>query len=459
MKTILEEIESVLVTGTTDVSPEIRYIFRSDTTRFTGTPDIVVNVRTEKEVAAVVKIASENGIAVIARGAGTGMSGGAVPLKGGIVLNFEKMNRIVRIDRRKRIAYVEPGVVTDRLREEADRLGLYYPPDPSSSAVSTLGGNFAENAGGLHCVKYGVTSRYVKGFKFVDSAGEINSCGVYAPEDSFPGSFVMIGSEGTLGIVTEIALELLDRPPLEETFVTYHADLLNAVNTVIKIKSSGVDPSVIELIDKDALSAAVQYSKIDLPENTGAVLIIKLDSYFLPALLERSILLENIISLMKVIKYRKAESEAEKKSFWDMRKAVSSAIKRISNDKLNEDITVPVSNMHAFIEFTRALSEKFALRIIVYGHAGDGNLHVNILFDRNNSTETNNARLASEEVFKKAVELGGNISGEHGIGLSKKNFMSIQYSKNEIAFMKKIKKAFDPDNIFNPDKIFNITKG
>jgi len=142
-----------------------------------------------------------------------------------------------------------------------------------------------------------------------------------------------------------------------------------------------------------------------------------------------------------------------------MRKAVSSAIKRISNDKLNEDITVPVSNMHSFIEFTRALSEKFALRIIVYGHAGDGNLHVNILFDRNNSTETNNARLASEEVFKKAVELGGNISGEHGIGLSKKNFMSIQYSKNEIAFMKKIKKAFDPDNIFNPDKIFNITMG
>ena len=459
MKTILEEIESVLDTGTADASPEIRYIFRSDTTRFTGTPDIVVNVRTEKEVAAVVKIASANGIAVIARGAGTGMSGGAVPLKGGIVLNFEKMNRIIGIDRRKRIAYVEPGVVTDRLRQEADRLGLYYPPDPSSSAVSTLGGNFAENAGGLHCVKYGVTSRYVKGFKFVDSAGEINSCGVYSPEDSFPGCFVMIGSEGTLGIVTEIALELLDRPPLEETFITYHADLMNAVNTVIKIKSSGVDPSVIELIDKDALSAAVMYSKIDLPENTGAVLIIKLDSYFLPELLERSILLENIISLMKVIRYRKAESETEKRSFWNMRKAVSSAIKRISNDKLNEDITVPVSNMHAFIEFTRALSEKFALRIIVYGHAGDGNLHVNILFDRNNSTETNNARLASEEIFKKAVELGGNISGEHGIGLSKKNFMSIQYSKNEIAFMKKIKKAFDPDNIFNPDKIFNITKG
>ncbi len=445
--------------GSFDDSPETRYIFRSDTTRFTGTPDVVVNVRTEKEVSGIVKIAARHGLAVIARGAGTGMSGGAVPIKGGIVINFEEMNRIIRIDRRKKIAFVEPGVVTDKLRAEAEKLGLYYPPDPSSSAVSTIGGNFAENAGGLHCVKYGVTARYVKGFKFVDASGTIHECGIYDEENTFPGAFVMIGSEGTLGIVTEIAIELIDKPPLHETFITYHTTLLNAINTVAKIKTTGVDPAVMELIDKDALYAAVQYSKVDLPENTEAVLIIMLDSYLLPDLLERSILLENILSLMKVKQYRKAESEDEEKAFWDLRKAVSSAIKRISNDKLNEDITVPVSGMYTLIEFTRSVAEKYALRIVVYGHAGDGNLHVNILFDRNNATELNNARLASEEVFKKAVELGGNISGEHGIGLAKKNFLSIQYSKNEIAFMKKIKKAFDPDNILNPDKIFNITKG
>jgi glycolate oxidase len=459
MSNILDEIEAVLEEGSADISAEARYVFRSDTTKFTGAPDIIVNVKTEKEVAAVVSLAARNGISVIARGAGTGMSGGSVPIKGGIVLNFEGMNRIIRIDARKKIAYVEPGVVTDRLREETDKLGLYYPPDPSSSAVSTIGGNFAENAGGLHCVKYGVTSRYVKGFRFVDARGKIHGCGIYDEPGTFPGSFVMIGSEGTLGIVTEVALELIDKPPLHETFITYHPGLQNAINTVTKIKSMGLNPAVIELIDKDALAAAVQFSKIDLPEDTQAVLIIMIDSYFLPELLEKSIRLENILSLMKVNDYRKAETAEEENSFWDLRKAVSSSIKRISNDKLNEDVTVPLSNMYALIEFTRAVSEKFSLRIVVYGHAGDGNLHVNILFDRNNGTEMNNARLASEEIFKKTVELGGNISGEHGIGLAKKNFMSIQYSKNEIAFMKKIKKAFDPENIFNPEKIFNITKG
>ncbi len=459
MKYLLEEIESVLDSGTAGISPETRYAFRSDTTRFAGIPDIVVNVRSEKEVAAVVSLAFKKGISVIPRGAGTGMSGGSVPIKGGIVINFEQMNRIVRIDSRRKTAFVEPGVVTDRLREEAEKFGLYYPPDPSSSAVSTLGGNFAENAGGLHCVKYGVTSRYVKGFRFVDGQGKIHSCGVYSDNGSFPGSFVMIGSEGTLGIVTEIAFELIDKPPLHETFITYHSGLLNAINTVTKVRSMGINPAVMELIDKDALSAVTQYTKTVLPEGTEAVLIIVMDSFFLPELLEKSILMENILSLMKVKEYRKADSEETEAEFWNLRKAVSSSIKRISNDKLNEDITVPLSNMNSLIEFTRAVADKYSLKIVVYGHAGDGNLHVNILFDRNNTTEANNARLASEEVFKKTVELGGNISGEHGIGLAKKNFLSIQYSKNEIAFMKKIKKAFDPDNIFNPEKIFNITKG
>lgn len=456
---IIEQIEAVLEKGSLDASPESRYVFRTDTTKFMGNPDFVVNVKTETEIAKIVSIASRNGVAVIARGAGTGMSGGAVPIKGGILLNFETMNEIIKIDPKKKLAFVQPGVITDDLRRSAREFGLYYPPDPSSSAVSTIGGNFAENAGGLHCVKYGVTSRYVKGFKFVDSSGIIQKCGVYDEENTFPGAFVMIGSEGTLGIVTEIALELIDNPPLYDTYITYHDSLLNAIATVIKLKGTAINPAVIELIDKDALSAAVTYTNIVLPENTEAVLIIKLDSYFLPELLEKTILIENIFSLMKVREFRKAENEEEERSFWDMRKAVSTSIKKISPDKMNEDICVPLSNMYSFIESTRGISEKYSLKIVVYGHAGDGNLHVNILFDKNNKTESNNARLASEEVFKKTIELGGNISGEHGIGLAKKNFLSLQYSKNEIAFMKKIKKAFDPDNIFNPDKIFNVTKG
>jgi len=456
---IIEKIEAVLEKGTLDFSPETRYVFRTDTTKFMGNPDVVVNVKTENEIAKIVEIAVKEGISVIARGAGTGMSGGAVPIKGGILLNFETMNEIIKIDPKKKLAFVQPGVITDALRDAAREFGLYYPPDPSSSAVSTIGGNFAENAGGLHCVKYGVTARYIKGFRFIDNAGNVQKCGVYDNDNTFPGSFVMIGSEGTLGIITEIALELIDYPPLYDTYITYHSSLLNAISTVMKIKSMAVNPAVIELIDKDALYAAIQYSNIYLPENTEAVLIIKLDSYYLPELLEKSILIENIFSLMKISEFKKAQNEAEEKSFWDLRKSVSTSIKRISPDKMNEDICVPLTNMYSFIESTRTISEKFALKIVVYGHAGDGNLHVNILFDKNNKTESNNARLASEEVFKKTIELGGNISGEHGIGLAKKNFLSLQYSKNEIAFMKKIKKAFDAENIFNPDKIFNVTKG
>jgi glycolate oxidase len=457
--TINEEIESVLDKGWLDVSSETRYALRTDTTKYRGNPDMVVNVTSEKEIAAVVKIAASHGVPVTARGAGTGMSGGAVPVKGGILLNFELMNKIIRIDTKKKLAFVQPGVITDTIRNEAKKYGLYYPPDPSSSAVSTIGGNFAENAGGLHCVKYGVTARYVKGFRFVDSAGNVQSCGIYSEEPSFPGAFVMIGSEGTLGIVTEIALELLDTPVLSDTYITYHSSLSNAISTVIKLKSSLVNPAVMELLDKNSLSAASGYSEIHIPEGTEAVLIIKIDSYFLPEILERTILAENIFSLMKVDRFKKASNKAEEESFWALRKAVSTSMKKISPDKMNEDITVPVTAMNELISSCDALSEKYGLTIVVYGHAGDGNLHVNILYDKNNEIEKNNAWLASEEVFKKTISLGGNISGEHGIGISKKNFLSMQYSKNEIAFMKKIKKAFDPENILNPDKIFNITKG
>ncbi|MFO7810604.1 MAG: FAD-binding oxidoreductase, partial [Candidatus Delongbacteria bacterium] len=233
----VEEIESVLKKGTLDISAESRYVFKTDTTKFKGDPNIIVNVTEENEVCGLVKIASKNSIALVARGAGTGMSGGAVPIKGGIVINFETMNNIIKIDRKKRIAFVQPGVVTDELGKEAEKAGFYYPPDPSSSSVSTVGGNFAENAGGLHCVKYGVTARYVRGFKFVDCNGELQKCGIYDESDHMPGSFVMAGSEGTLGIITEIALELIDRPPVYDIYITYHESLLNAISLVIKLNS------------------------------------------------------------------------------------------------------------------------------------------------------------------------------------------------------------------------------
>ncbi|MDA3838695.1 MAG: FAD-binding protein [Candidatus Delongbacteria bacterium] len=452
-----DKLEDLLPPDIISSSQEEKYVYRTDSTKYKGEPDLVVNVTNQKEVLITVNFAAKNEIPIIPRGAGSGMSGGAVPVKGGIVLNFEKMNKILKIDKRNRIAYVQPGVVVSELQEKVKEMGLYYPPDPSSNKVATIGGTIAENAGGLHCVRYGVTSRYVKGLKFVDSTGYLYSYGIFSNK-SLPGASILIGSEGTLGIITEIALELLDEPILKDTFISYHSSFMDAVDTVIKIKQTNIDPSVMEIIDNNALNAVTQFKDISLLEDTDTVLIIQLDSNLLPDLLYRSSELENLFKKLKILGYKKAESNDEAESIWDVRRAISSSIKRISPNKLNEDISIPVSEFPRITDLVRNIGEKYGLRIVIYGHAGDGNLHINILYDKDDKSEVDNTRFAAEEIFKSTVQLGGSITGEHGIGLSKKTFLSLQYSKDEIGFMKKLKKAFDPDLIINPDKIFNVQR-
>ena len=452
-----DKLEDLLPPDIIFSSEEEKYVYRTDSTKYNGEPDLIVNVTNQKEVLITVNFAAKNEIPIIPRGAGSGMSGGAVPIKGGIILNFEKMNNIIKIDKRNRIAYVQPGVVVSELQKEVKKMGLYYPPDPSSNKVATIGGTVAENAGGLHCVRYGVTSRYVKGLKFVDSTGYLYSYGIYSNK-ALPGASILIGSEGTLGIITEIALELLDEPILKDTFISYHSSFMDAVNTVIKIKQTNIDPSVMEIIDHNALDAVTRFKDIKLIEDTDTVLIIQLDSNLLPDLLDRSSELENLFNKLRILGYKKAESSEEAESIWDVRRAISSSIKRISPNKLNEDISIPVSEFPRITDVVRSIEEKYGLRIIIYGHAGDGNLHINILYDKAKKSEADKTRFAAEDLFKSTVQLGGSITGEHGIGLSKKTFLSLQYSKDEIGFMKKLKKAFDPDLIINPDKIFNVQR-
>lgn len=452
-----DKLEDLLPPEIISSSREEKYVYRTDSTKYYGEPDLIVNVTNQKEVLITVNFAAKNDIPIIPRGAGSGMSGGAVPIKGGIVINFEKMNKILKIDKRNRIAYVQPGVIVADLQEKVKEMGLYYPPDPSSNKVATIGGTIAENAGGLHCVRYGVTSRYIKGIKFVDSTGYLYSSGVFSNKP-LPGASILIGSEGTLGIITEVALELLDEPILKDTFISYHSSFMDAVNTVIKIKQSDIDPSVMEIIDNNALEAVTQFKEISLLEDTDTVLIIQLDSNLLPDLLDRSSKLENLFKKLRTLGFKKAESKTEAEDIWDVRRAISPSIKRISPNKLNEDISIPVSEFPRITDIIRSIEKKYDLKIVIYGHAGDGNLHINILYDNSNKNEVDRTRFAAEDIFKSTVQLGGSITGEHGIGLSKKSFLSLQYSKDDIGFMKKLKKAFDPELIINPDKIFNIQR-
>ena len=450
-----------------ELSAEERYLYRTDTTKYNGNPDLVVHIRSIENIVNVMKFSYERNIPVIPRGAGTGMSGGVVALTGGIVLNFEMMDKIIEVKPRNRSMKVQPGVITINIEEKASEFDLYFPPDPSSYKVSTIGGNVAENAGGLHCVKYGVTSRYVKGAIIVDFEGNIHKYGSYnntsdTNEENLLNEFnpflsLIIGAEGTLGIIAELDISLIDKPILNETVFAAFNSLESAVNTVIDIKQSIIDPAVMEIIDDNALNAVLSYKKVPVPEGTKAILLINLDSSLLSELEMKSGLLEKVLRAHKPIEYRSTSDNLESEKLWDIRRAISPAIRKIAPNKMNEDIVIPISNFLVFIDTANSISKEYNIPIVIYGHAGDGNLHVNILYDKTNIMQEKNALLVSSDIFTLTVKLGGSITGEHGIGLSKKNFLNIQYGKNEISIMKKIKKSFDEFNTINPDKIFNIT--
>lgn len=445
-----------------ELSLEERYLYRTDTTRYDGEPDLVIHVKSIEDIVNIMKFSYENKVTVIPRGAGTGMSGGVVALTGGIVINFEMMDEIVNIKPRNKRITVQPGVITAKIEETAKEHDLYFPPDPSSYKVSTIGGNFAENAGGLHCVKYGVTERYIKGALIVDYQGNIHKYGSYNNESKHnrfnPFQALNIGGEGTLGVIAELELELIDKPIISKTIFSAFESLESAIDAVIKIKKSVIDPAVMEIIDDNALNAVLSYKKVPIPEGTKAILLIKLDSYLLSDLENNSDLLVKLLRLQKPITYSSTSDEAESEKLWDIRRAISPAIRKIAPNKLNEDIVVPISNFLEFIKGSNLISKEYETPIVIYGHAGDGNLHVNILYDKKNIAKEKKALLVSEEIFSLTVRLGGSITGEHGIGLSKKNFLNLQYGKNEISFMKKIKRSFDINNNINPDKIFNIRR-
>jgi len=425
-----------------------------DATNTMSMPDAVVFVRTAEEVSLILKMANAEGFPVIPRGAGTGFSGGSVPVEGGVVLSTERMKSIVEIDTENLTAVVQPGVVTWEFQQEVEKLGLFYPPDPTSLKFSTIGGNIAECAGGPRAVKYGVTRDYVTGLEVVLPTGEIINTGVKTAKGvvGYDLTRLIIGSEGTLGVVTKAYLRLLPLPETVKTMLAVFPDAGSAARAVSAIIRARVIPSTLELIDGTSIRCVEEHAHIGLPEDAGAVLLIEVDGSEAAASLEAD-------SVRRVCKehgatVRTAEGKSEVKDLWKARRALSASLYKIKPNKINEDVVVPRSRIPELIDGVQDIAKRHSLLIACFGHAGDGNIHVNVMHDAKDPAEAAAAKEAVTAVFELTLSLGGTISGEHGVGTSKAPFISMELGAVSIEMMKKIKKAFDPKGVLNPGKIF-----
>jgi glycolate oxidase len=443
------------IEGEVSAALEDRVCYSYDATDLKAVPDLVVWPRSTADVVAVVRFAEAHGLAVVPRGAGTGYTGGSVPVAGGIALSFEEMDRVVSIDVKRRLAVVEPGIVNERLRREVEALGLFYPPDPASLKVSTIGGNVAEGAGGPRTVLHGTTRDYVVGVEAVLADGSVVSTGVLSPDGAGgwdPGPLI-VGSEGTLAIVTKVALRLSSLPG---GFATYWAEfptLEAAASAVASITALGFPVSVLEILDRETTSCALEYVRGappgDVPE--GALLIeLEGDARELS---EAGGRLSELIRASGATAFRAAATEEEREEIWEIRRSISPSLARLSSGKINEDIAVPRSAIPAFVRAMRDIAREAGLPIHAFGHAGDGNLHVNVMVDRKDPGEMERARSAVSRLFSTALSMGGTLSGEHGIGVTKADHLAREIGEAAIRVSTGVKRAFDPGGLLNPEKI------
>ncbi len=450
---VIDKLAKIVGSSYLFTSAEYIKEFSTDGTKLVFYPDIVVFPKSTEEVSQILTLANKEKIPVIPRGAGTGMSGGALAVKGGIVLGMNRMNKILSVDKENMVCKVQPGVITENLQKEVKKHGLFYPPYPASAHLSTIGGNVAECAGGLRAVKYGVTRDYVMGLEVVLPTGEILNTGTKAIKSvvGYDLTRLIVGSEGTLAVITEIMLRLVPAPEFRKTMVLFFKDIDSSVKTVIKILHAGIIPSILEFLDDLCLDCIKE--DLYIPASAKAMLIIELDG-------KKSSVMEDIKGIEKIClsedraEIYMPESEEKEQKIWEIRNNLSPAMYRIKPNKVSEDIAVPISNIPKMISYLKELEKEYKLPIPVFGHAGDGNLHVNIMFDKTKKDESDKVKELIVKVLKKAVELEGTISGEHGIGITKAPYLDIEIPTHGIQLMKRIKKAFDPNNILNPGKIF-----
>jgi len=420
-------------------------------------PEVIVKPDNTGQVSLILKLANEHKIPVVPRGGGTGLSGGALTIYGGICLSMEKFKKIIEIDKENFQAIVEPGVITQVLQEECEKLNLYYPPDPSSKGSSFLGGNLAECSGGPRAVKYGVTKDYVLGLEFVTPTGEIINSGarVLKNVSGYNLTQLMIGSEGTLGIITKIIFKLVPLPKFKKVMLVAYNNIEDCAKTVAKIFQNGITPSALEFMENSAMQAAERQLSKKFPNGDAAAqLLIEVDGNYEETLDKDIEAIAEIVTENGAYDVLLAEDTQKMNELWSLRRCIGEAVKSISEYK-EEDTVVPRSKIPELIKGVKEISKEYGITTICYGHAGDGNVHVNILKDKlDDESWEKNLETAIEKIFKLTVSLGGTISGEHGIGYSQKNYLPIALGVEEIALMKNIKSTMDPNNIMNPGKIF-----
>jgi len=422
-----------------------------------GMPEAVLLPVSTDEVSRVMKVASREKIPVTPRGAGTNLTGGSVPTRGGITLSFTKMNRIVDIDKENRHAIVQPGVINMEFQKELAKRGLYYPPDPGSMAVTTMGGNVAENAGGPRAVKYGVTKDYLLGLEVVLPSGEVLRTGGKTLKNvtGYNLTQLFCGSEGTLGLITEMTLKLIPLPETKRTLQAAYQSMGDAGKTVSKVFEIGILPVALEILDKTFINIIEDYTQLGLPREAEALLLIEVDGPE-SAVVPQSERLTKLCQEMGAHEVKVAKTVAENDEIWRARRSAYGAEARLRPTAIAEDCTVPVGNLVAMFQEVAKIAEKYKLLIPVVAHAGDGNLHPQILTDIRDKEEMERVMKAIDEISIKAVELGGTLTGEHGIGIAKREILPVELGEAAMEVTRNIKKAFDPLNIMNPDKVVRI---
>ena len=434
-----------------------RTVYGTDALKRGQPADVVVFPGTTEDVADVVHVCAERRIPIVPRGGGTGYTGGSVPTHGGVVLSLERMDRILEIDEANLLAIVEPNVVTGDLQDAVEKVGLFYPPDPASLRQSVIGGNVAECAGGPRAFKYGTTKRYVLGLEAVLPTGEIIHTGgkVVKTVVGYDLTQLLVGSEGTLAIITKIILRLVPKPPVQATLRATFPDVESSVAAVTNIIRARVVPAALELIDGDSLEAVARNLNVRslAPEGTAALLLLEVDG-IAEAIEEEAARVEQACRAAGATEVLRARDEHERQELWRVRRELSLSLKMIASLKFNHDVVVPKGRIPELFTLVRAIRERYRLRIPCFGHAGDGNIHVNIMVDKDNADEIARAHQAEEMLFAGVIALEGSISGEHGIGFAKAPFVPLELSADEIALMKRVKKAFDPHGILNPGKMF-----
>ncbi len=455
-KKLIEEFETLLGKDRVLSETEELLCYSYDATSKDFMPDVVVFPLNAEEISKIVKLCLKYNTPVVGRGSGSGFSGGSLPLKGGAVISFTKMNRILELDEENMFVTVEPGIINADLKSYLSEKGYFYPPDPASYEFSTIGGNVAECSGGPAAVKYGVTKDYVAALEVITGEGEIINTGSKTVKNvsGYNLTQLFTGSEGTLGLFSKITLKILSKPEANSLILVSFDDINNGFNAAISLLKLRNRPSMLEFMDKFSIESVKGYFKSDIIKIEGNFLFI-IEADGSQAEVDKSIgEYEKILEDFSPIFFFASEKDEDKKVIMDARKAISPSLRKYGDLKINNDIAVPVNKIPQMLSFLEETSRKYEIPVINFGHFGDGNIHVNIMLDKNDGGTVQKGERAKYDILKKTVELGGSLSGEHGIGLEKKEFMKLKYGDYYMNVLKNIKKAFDPHNIINPGKIF-----